>query len=786
MTVYNYTLIYDKIFFILKGTFINYMGNNNKTQQNTDRIVRKKTDKNKQKKKTTFKGVLFSFIRFCLGCLFLGIIVASVGAVLLSLYLVDVTKDDDVLLDLDNLELSYSSIIYAKDPETDEWIEYQKLVDNEDRVWKELNEIPLNLQNAFIAAEDEDFRTHSGVNLKRTVYAGLNEVSQMVTGQYFAKKQGASTITQQLIKNLIDDNASSGMDGYLRKIRELFRAYILDNKYGKDRILEAYLNTIPLTGIQGGVEVGARDFFGVGVEDLTLAQCASIAGITNAPSAFNPRTQPEQHIERRNYVLWQMFDTGMISEIEYDNAINESLILKEVDREGEKSISDYSYHTDLMKEFNITEDEAFYNLYNKGYSIYSTVDLKLQNTMEKYMVNDFEYGEMEYDYIKEGTGMYPDKPITIQLNENGTPMVDKWGIPVIAEEGATNTETLNVQGAMAILNYDGEIAGIVGGVGEKEGMRVHNRASDSQLSIGSTMKPIGVYALGIELDQFNYSTSVVDNYIEILNGKEWPVNYSGTYTEKGMLISDAISNSINTVAVQSLLWVGVDTSYDFLTNTLQIESIVPEDKAKAPLALGSLTNGMTAIELASAYMMFGNGGYYVTPHSYISVENSSGDIILEPEVTITKAISEETAMIMNKMLGRVLVDGTASSGGGKKVKGGMDSAGKTGTTSDNKDHWFAGLTPYYVTASWMGYDVPYPLYWRGIYLNHPPTNVWKVIMEEVQEGKEIIEFPASENVVQITYCKETGAVASAACPQQAVGYYKADGSQPATVCPVHK
>ncbi|MEG2053378.1 MAG: biosynthetic peptidoglycan transglycosylase, partial [Oscillospiraceae bacterium] len=214
-------------------------------------------------KKSSGKGIVFGILRFIGCCICLGIMLVSVAAVMISLYLVDVTQDDDILLDLNNLKLSYSSGIYVKDTATGEQIEYQKLVGKENRVWKDLSQIPENLQDAFIAAEDQNFRTHSGISVKRTVFAAINDIGHKITNVYIGGvKQGASTIDQQLVKNILADDDASGIEGYARKLRELFRAYMLDQRYGKDMILEAYLNTISLTGNKGGVEVGAQDYFG--------------------------------------------------------------------------------------------------------------------------------------------------------------------------------------------------------------------------------------------------------------------------------------------------------------------------------------------------------------------------------------------------------------------------------------------------------------------------------------------------------------------------------------------
>ncbi|MEG2770563.1 MAG: penicillin-binding transpeptidase domain-containing protein, partial [Oscillospiraceae bacterium] len=378
--------------------------------------------------------------------------------------------------------------------------------------------------------------------------------------------------------------------------------------------------------------------------------------------------------------------------------------MKEVNRAGKSNEQIYSWFTDnlinevisdyMAQNEGMTSEEAFRHMYNDGWKIYATMVPEVQNAMEDAMQNDFKYGDV-----------YPDREIEIEE-------VDSAGNPILDENGEQKTHKENVQAGMVSLNYKGEIVGIVGGLGEKKGMREFNRGSDMQRQIGSTMKPIGAYALGIELDRLNYSFPLLDDWVKEIPDekhggmKQWPRNYNGKYTETNMLVCDALQKSINTVAVRSLMTVGADTSYEFVKDILQVENLVDSDRGEAPMALGATTHGLTPIELAGAYMIFGDGGLFVTPHSYTSVVDRNGETILEPTVSSTQAISEETAMIMNKMLYRVVHGGTAN---GLWVRDAMDSVGKTGTTNDDKDHWFVGLTPYYVSAAWMGYDTPTPI-----------------------------------------------------------------------------
>lgn len=782
----------------------------------------------KKKKRRSFGrilgGIFLGFLKFCFAMMCLGIIAASVVAVMVSSYLAKATVNDEALLDLDNLKLSYSSVILVRDSDTGEFYEFLRLVGDENREWVELKDIPLLVQNAFIAAEDQNFRTHSGFSIKRNVFAVLNELSYKFTGQYLGSgiKQGASTIDQQLVKNLLDDDDTEGTAGYMRKLREVFRAYVLERRYSKDMILEAYLNIIPLTGINAGVEAGAQRYFGKSVQDLSLPEAASLACITNNPTRYNPWNNPEEHLGRRDYVLQCMQEQGYISESEYQSALATPLdsylndisadpnihdqtteegtttgnkVIQMVDPEtGEPMFdpetgepinqvvpytSQYNWFVeqvlnevtrDLMEQKDMSRSEAFNYIFNNGLRIYATMDPKVQSIAEQVMADATMFPQIAHELT----------------DDNGQPVTDEAG----------NPQVIYPQSAMAVINYDGELVAVVGGLGTKTEDRAFNRATDARRPIGSTMKPIGAYGLGIEYDLITYSTYMPDMPIQVPAGKldahapdpnapaDWPRNYAGTPSGNNFTVAEALARSLNTIAVRVGQQVTPENSFEFLTSTLQISSLIyPNDVDLGPMNLGSLTEGISPYELAGAYMIFGNGGRFTTLHSYLSVEDRSGDIVVEPVITTMQAISEETAMIMNKMLYGVL-HSAGGTGNGLYVRDDMDSVGKTGTTSDDKDHWFVGLTPYYCTATWWGYDKQVPLNFHQ-YGKHPPTLAWRAVMEQAQEGLEFKAFPTSEGVVTVSYCTESGSKAGPNCPSVAVGYYKADGRQPDDVCPVH-
>ena len=721
----------------------------------------KKSDTAKKSVKKPKKGIVKTIIYWVAVLACLGVMAGSVAAVWLASYLVDATKEDDRFLNLNDVKLAYTTILYAEDPENPgQYIEYHRLKnDTENRVWVDLDKIPQDVIDAFIAIEDKDFYNHKGINIKRTIAAAINEYTPI---KLFSSRQGASTITQQLVKNLTEDMDVEGVGGLFRKLREIFRAWTLEKNYSKDMILEAYLNTLRLSGQLGGIQAGANVYFDKDISEVTLAQAASIAAITNAPTYYSPIANPENNVERRDYILSLMLENEMITQAEYDQAIAEELVVV-TEYETVASSDTTSYFTDmvinqviedLQKELDMTAGEATSYLYSGGLRIYTTVNPVIQTAMEEEFTTD---GDTFGPYQKEA----------------------------VVKDKQTGEETIIYpQAAMATVDYSGKIVGVVGGLGEKTADRSLNRAVDSVRPVGSTMKPIGAYAPAIDMGYINYSTGLPDMPFKKIKDpktneeRDWPFNYSRTYTETNIPVVHAIEQSLNTIAVWTVDMLGPENAYDFLTNTLNISTLVPADIDHGPMALGSLSYGISPLEMAAAYAMFGNGGVYTTPYCYTTVETAQGDVILEKQVTTVQAISEDTAYIMNRALRTVIASGTAARVGGPSR---MDSVGKTGTTSDDMDHWFIGLTPYYCTASWWGYDEQIPL--TVNYAKHPPTQAWKNVMNVAQENLEYKNFPTSSGVITLNYCRDTGDLATEACPNQGTGYYTED-NKPAT-CYMH-
>lgn len=799
-------------------------------------------DPKKRKKKKRRRSIGGMILRF-IGCVFcVGVMLCSVAGVLLSMYIVQVTANDGEMLDLDNQKNKQTTILYDRNGD-----EYAKLTKGEDRVWRELSAMPEDLQHAVVAIEDKDFYENDlGINVKRTIGALLNELTD---NAIYGAQQGASTLEQQLVKNLMDDDAASGIEGYMRKVREIFRAIGLANRYSKETILEAYLNTIPLTGIVCGMEAGAQEYFGKHVEELTLSECAVLASITKNPTGYNPFTNPENLITRRNHVLYEMWNQGYITEDEYNSACAETITVVETSTAQENATrsSQNSYFTDavyvqlmndLQEKLNMTAEEAQSMIFNGGLRVYTTVDPEVQTAIENALydaegvitplwheepvcLRDYPADTSSWDQVQfdENTGL--------PLTADGLAVYGLEDIPVYEDEEKTTLkmgtstdpdypnddtvylcvyERVRTQAAIATMNYDGEILGIGGGVGEKTVDLGTNRATIPHQT-GSTMKPIGAYCLALDYKLITYSTPIEDSpfysaadkrilkdqysYMDPYSAeaqarsdiwRDWPTNYGGAGGQGNlMLVYDALRQSYNTVAVRVGSMVGVDFLYNFVHDTLDCSYIDPElDQDLGPLMLGSQSRGMTVVQLAGAYGMFYDGTF-TTPHYYTEITDYKGNEVLDNTkyINTIQAIDPSTAYIMNRMMMNVLKSGGTASGMAPNSEG-IEAAAKTGTTSDYKDYTFAGMTPYYVTALWWGFDRPTDMSALGAKTGSAIQKVWKNLMEDLQADKEPAEFPMPDNVITRQFDSTTGSIVSSG---GLTGYYTEDNLPPDTLSP---
>ena len=741
-----------------------------------------KKEKNPGKKKWGFWGWLWRIVVVC-GCL--GVMVASAAAVAVVYYVVDATANDN--LDLDRLSQSQSSAALAYDANTEQWVEIVQFKSTSShRLQVDLEQVPENLQWAFICTEDKDFYNEPGVNIKRTIAAMINEYIFPILGS----KQGASTIEQQLIKNILVDNASSGIEGAMRKLREIFRAWGLYKNFSKATILECYLNTISFTGTIQGVQTAADEYFNKDVSELTLAECAVIASITKAPRTYDPYNNPENLLERRNHVLYNMYDQGKITEAEYTEAKNSPLVLTEDHSESNTSSQDVrSYFEDalyeqlvddFMEQNEWTREQASDYIFTGGLTVYATVDLEMQAAMEQVMLN------ADDKYFPAG---WTDEEVS-QLGENDIPAYEKDGVTLKTKTKDDGTvvyyRRVRTQAAMATVDYEGNVLALVGGIGEKTGSGSLNRAYDVARQTGSSIKPLTIYSQAIESGLYTWSSTILNAPLYTAadekikdkygNWRDWPSNYGNApYDFLPVQMWYGLAKSLNTIAAQVGDTVGVDRMYEFAKNTLQLNHLSTDDMNLAALCMGSQAIGATPLEMAAAFQIF-NTGEYTTPRLYTYVEDSDGNIVLEADTTSYQALTPQTATIMNRMLTNV-TSGVGTAGSLGKING-METIGKTGTASDERDLWFVGATPYYVTSVWWGYDKPKDLTDTvGSAKAKTSTCVaaWKAYNKLIHEDLEHKAFAMAEDGVERkAYCVHSGLLASALCAETAYGYYHED------------
>ncbi len=619
-----------------------------------------------------------------------------------------------------------NSYIYAYDSDGNKVV-VQELQGERNRVWASINEIPKNMQNAFIAIEDERFYSHYGVDWKRTIGALLNEVVNV-----YGTQQGGSTITQQLIKNITGETQVT----LERKFNEILQALELERRYSKTQILEVYLNEIYLSNNCNGVQSAAKKYFGKDVSELNLAECATIAVITNAPTYYDPILNPQNNKSRQEYCLRKMLELGMITQEEHDEAVAYELVFKnsggEENPESNNKNQQFSYYTDylietvisdLMAEYGYSYNRARQMVMGGGLSITSAIDIEVQE-------------KVEYIYENKTAGFNDDE----------------------------------LQSAAVIMQYDGRVVGIVGGAGEKTDSMSFNRAVHSKRPPGSTMKPLSVYSYGIENNLLTWSTLYLDQAI-ILNGTKYPQNVDGTFgTNKMITIQYAVAHSTNTVAVRLAQELTVEKLFDFVQNTYHLTTLEQSDKAISPLALGGMTHGVKVLEMAAAYQVFGNGGVYNEPYCYYEVVDSDGKILLSKKTNSTIALSADSAWVMNKILQTV----TAPGGGGTGQRYGLsaygiETYGKSGSTNDYCDVWFCGGSPYYVTAIWTGFDESKPL---NVYAGNTSGIIWGAVMKSIHADLPAASFTPSESVVELDYCTISGLIANEYCESTAKGWYK--------------
>ena len=692
---------------------------------------------------------------------------------------------------LDEFETKVSTELYSQDPDTGEWVMYQTLyLNSENRIWTDLEDIPKYLQKAAIAIEDKRFEKHHGVDWKGTTRA--------IVYTLFGKNvQGGSTITQQLVKNVTGDNEVT----VKRKITEIYRALELEKRYEKDEILEAYLNEVFFGQSCYGVVTASRMYFNKDVSDLTLAECASLMGITNNPSMYDPTLSSwtrENNRERQLTILGAMLEQEKISQEEYDEAKAEDIVFSNgftisgkyvgsdgtaTEPEPEEPPTDdtdspadeeeptikgrYSWFTEamigdvadaLVEKYGITDkardngttytayEQAWDMVHGKGYKIYTTQNPKYQKIAE-----DVCYDLSNIPYTSSYT------------NSAGEQVEDQLQI------------------ALTIVDpTNGYVVAMIGGAGEKQADRVWNWAVNAR-QCGSAIKPLSTYAPALDDGTIN-GASVIDDYPMLLNGDVWPRNDNWRY--QGLMpLHLALRQSLNTCAVRINLAYGVTNSYDFLVNKLGFENLTYTDSQQVGnMALGGFEKGVTTEEMAAGFATFVNEGVYTKPRTFVRVEDANGNVILENEAQSTVAMKNTTAALMNSLLQEASLQGT----GYQAQFPGMHIAGKTGSTNSNKDRYFAGYTPYYSCAVWAGYEHNQRIVASG----NPCAVIFQKVMKAIHEDLPDKDFFSCAGLTSVAVCADSGMLASENCALDVRGSrvytaLVAADNAPTSVCTMH-
>lgn len=692
---------------------------------------------------------------------------------------------------LDEFETKVSTELYSQDPDTGEWVMYQTLyLNSENRIWTDLEDIPKYLQEAAIAIEDKRFEKHHGVDWRGTTRA--------IVYTLFGKNvQGGSTITQQLVKNVTGDNEVT----VKRKITEIYRALELEKRYEKDEILEAYLNEVFFGQSCYGVVTASRMYFNKDVSDLTLAECASLMGITNNPSMYDPTLSSwtrENNRERQLTILGAMLEQEKISQEEYDEAKAEDIVFSNgftisgkyvgsddtvTDQEPEEPSTDdtespadeeepaikgrYSWFTEamigdvadaLVEKYGITDkvrdngttytayEQAWDMVHGKGYKIYTTQNPKYQKIAE-----DVCYDLSNIPYTSSYT------------NSAGEQVEDQLQI------------------ALTIVDpTNGYVVAMIGGAGEKQADRVWNWAVNAR-QCGSAIKPLSTYAPALDDGTIN-GASVIDDYPILLNGDVWPRNDNWRY--QGLMpLHLALRQSLNTCAVRINLAYGVTNSYDFLVNKLGFKNLTYTDSQQVGnMALGGFEKGVTTEEMAAGFATFVNEGVYTAPRTFIRVEDANGNVILENEAKSTVAMKNTTAALMNSLLQEASLQGT----GYQAQFPGMHIAGKTGSTNSNKDRYFAGYTPYYSCAVWAGYEHNQRIVASG----NPCAVIFQKVMKAIHEDLPDKDFFSCAGLTSVAVCADSGMLASENCALDVRGSrvytaLVAADNAPTSVCTMH-
>ena len=720
---------------------------------------------------------------------------------------------------VDIMPLGYATFLYD-----DEGNQIRKLAaPDANRLPVSIDQIPLDLQHAVVAIEDERFYEHNGIDVRGILRAA---VKGLTSGGHFS--EGASTITQQLLKNNVFTNwtnESTQIERMTRKLQEQYLAVQIEEKIGdKNVILENYLNTINLGAGAYGVQAASRQYFNKDVWDLNLSECATLAGITQAPTKYNPISNPKENAKRRKEVLQHMLDQEYIDQAQYDEALNDDVYSRIQAAQAEQTQTDsniYSYFedalnqqiiNDLMNIKGYTKTQAQNMLYSGGLKVMTTQSPSIQKILDEEYADPSNYPDyvqyaLDYaltvktpageqvNYSKEMMKLYfqnedPSFDLLFDSQEEGQTYVDRYKADILSDGSQVVAERVNFapqpQSSMTVIDqHTGYVKAMIGGRGEKTASLTMNRATDSTRQPGSTFKIVSTYAPALNELGMSLATTFEDEPYNYPSGqpvKNASGSYSGTTT-----IRTAIRNSINVVAVKCLEQVTPELGLQYLDNfgfsTLAHGTEADTDAngnvytdANLPMALGGLTYGITNIDLCAAYATIANSGNYIKPVYYTKILDHNGNVLIENTSAEKSVIKESTAFLLTSAMEDVVQQGTGTA----CQLDNMAVAGKTGTTDQYNDLWFAGFTPYYTCVVWSGYDdnQKIPDDARNFH-----KNLWRKVMSRIHEGLEYRDFQQPSSVEKISICSETGLLPRTGCP--VIEEYFDVGTVPTEYCDQH-
>lgn len=758
----------------------------------------KKENAAKKKKNKTMKviGNALTVVGTTISAMLLiFVIMMCIVVTIVTVYILDFA-DNGFDLNLRDAETKFTTFVYAYDEEGKE-VEVQRIASEENRIWVDYEDISPNLIHAVIATEDKRFYEHQGVDWRRTVFSlGADVLNLSRAGE------GGSTVTQQLIKNVTGDDEIS----WERKLREIFRALSLEKKYTKTDIMESYLNNIGWGGMNYGVGAASLYYFDKEAKDLTIAEAAILASMIKNPSKRSPYIDLENCKVHQVDTLYYMYDQGYINTDEYEAAQVEKVQFARTVYGDDFGYTDPRSQPDAP----LTENPDDPNNPNDPDNTSSDPDdpnntsgtedpedpdededdVKIPYRWNDYEISQDWYVDAAIEQVYEDYAELTGKTVTSARNEisNGGYKIyinedmrlqkileEKYKDPYFAlyyyNENEQDSENL-MQSAFVLMDYSGTVLALVGGLGDKPGDNCWNRATMSVRSPGSTMKPISAYSMGVELNKITYSTMIPDKGVLEMPGLShlWPRNYEGWPSGEELIPAwRAVRASTNTVACRVARLVTIPVLFDQLRSNLEISTLVPgDDEQLSPIPLGGLTNGIKLIELCAAYQMFGNGGVFYEPKLYSKVLDNKNKVILEQDFYGSQAISSDTAWVTNRMLRTVV---TSPGGSGRYANlGNVETVGKTGTSSDEKNLTFVGLTPNYVGAVWLGIDNGTEFSDNGP--THKPALIWHDVMVDIEDTSQVQKFTPDGSVEERQFCTVTGLLASEDCEEKEMGYYR--------------